>query len=76
MIRNHSHLKIQIYQRIVKYLVESTNYNLQTVAELTDSSINTIQSIYLGEQLPSHFPEHLLIRLYLFILEIQNTYGY
>ena len=64
--------KLEFYQGIIKYLLESTSYNLQTIAELTDSTINTIQSIYSGEQVPPNFSEHLLVRLYLFILDLQN----
>lgn len=65
--------KIKIYQGIVQYLLESTNYNLKDIADLTDSSIKTMQCIYLGEQLPTHFiSECQLIRLYQTIVRLHN----
>ncbi|OGV27549.1 MAG: hypothetical protein A3F18_08090 [Legionellales bacterium RIFCSPHIGHO2_12_FULL_37_14] len=67
------HCKIKIYQSIVQYLLESTNYNLKDIADLTDSSIKTMQYIYLGEQLPTNFAsEYQLVRLYQIILRAQS----
>jgi hypothetical protein len=62
--------RIKIYQSIVKYLLETTPYTLQHIAELTDSSIKSITSIYSGIQMNLPLScEIQLIQLYRIILE-------
>lgn len=62
--------KVQIYQGIIKYLLESTNYTLKNIADHTDASIQHLRSIYIGDQMPLYFSsEFQLIKLYQIILE-------
>lgn len=65
--------KMKIYQGIVQYLLESTNYNLKDIADLTGSSLKTMQFVYHGEQLPNHFSsESQLVKLYQTIIGLHN----
>lgn len=64
--------KLQIYKGIIQYLLESTNYNLKNIADLSHISLNTIRAIYFDNQMPSHFScEQQLVNLYHFILELK-----
>ncbi len=66
--------KLQIYKGIIQYLLESTNYNLKHIADLSDSSIKNICSIYFDELIPSTFlSEAQLVKLYQVIIEIQGN---
>lgn len=68
-----NHLKLQIYKGIIQYILESTNYSIKNIAELTDSSVETIQSIYLDGQVSSHFfSEHQLVRLFQIIIGLKS----
>jgi hypothetical protein len=68
-MENHS--KLQIYKGIIQYLLESTNYNLKNIAELTNSSIEHIRSIYCQNMVPVDFlSESQLVKLYQIILDI------
>ncbi|CEG62181.1 conserved protein of unknown function [Legionella micdadei] len=61
--------KLHIYRGIIQYLLESTNYTLKNIADLCDTSIKNIHSIYCDEILPANFASELkLIKLYEFIL--------
>jgi hypothetical protein len=63
--------KVKIYQGIIQYLLESTNYTLKNIADLSSTSIKNIRSIYCDDVIPPTFTsEMLLIRLYQMILEI------
>ena len=65
--------KLQIYQGIILYLLESTHYNLKNIAEFTDSPITHIQALYRGEKLSLHCSsEHKLMQMYQIVLGIQN----
>jgi hypothetical protein len=56
---------IQIYKGIIQFLLESTNYTLKNIADLCDTTITNIRSIYCDEILPSTFSSGLkLVRLY------------
>jgi hypothetical protein len=37
--------KTQIYKGMIQYLLESTNYTLKNIADLTDSSLKNIRLI-------------------------------
>lgn len=63
--------RLQVYQGMIQYLVESTNYNFKNIAELTNTSIKHIRSIYHGEASPAHQTEMKLLMLYQFILKLQ-----
>lgn len=63
--------KLQIYKGIIQYLLESTNYTLKNIADLSNSSIKSIRTIYCDNFLPLNFSsEAQLVRLYQMILEI------
>lgn len=69
MIRNNS--KIQIYKGIIQYLLDSTNYTLKNIADLSGSPINNIRSIYCHDVVPVNFTsETRLVRLYQLVLDI------
>ena len=66
-----SSIKLQIYKGIIQYLLESTNYNLKNIAELSNSRIEHIRSIYSQNIVPTDFlSESQLVRLYQIILDI------
>lgn len=66
-------LKLNIYKNIIQYILESTHYTLKNIADLTNSSIISIRSIYVDGLLPSNFSsETQLLKLYQMILEINN----
>ena len=68
---NNKNPKLQIYQGIIKYLLESTNYNLKNIAELSNSSIEHIRSIHCQNMVPTDFfSESQLVKLYHIILDI------
>ena len=52
---NNKNPKLQIYQGIIEYLLESTNYNLKNIAELSNSSIEHIRSIPCQNMVPTDF---------------------
>ncbi len=64
------HSKLQIYKGIIHYLMASTKYSLQDIADLSFSSIKNIRSIYNDDSLPPNFSSELhLVKLYHFIVE-------
>jgi hypothetical protein len=63
--------KVQIYKGIIQYLLESTNYNLKNIAELSNSSLEHLRSIHCQNTLPTDFlSESQLVKLYQIILDI------
>lgn len=69
-----SHSKLQIYKGIIQYLLESTNYTLKNIADLSSSSLKSIRSIYCDSSIPSNFASELqLVKLYQMILEINTN---
>lgn len=69
-----SHYKLQIYQSIIKFLLETTNYSLKSIALLSKTSITDIRSIHNRNQLPPAFDAELkLVQLFQIILEINAT---
>lgn len=63
--------KLQIYRGIIQYLLESTNYTLKNIADLSGASIVNIRSIYLDNHIPSTFTSELaLIKVFLVIFQI------
>jgi hypothetical protein len=68
---NNKSPKLQIYQGIIRYLLESTNYTLKNIADLSSTSIINIRSIYCDDLVPPNFSSEVpLVRLYQMILEI------
>ena len=67
--------KLQIYKGIIQYLLETTHYNLNNIADLSNTSIKSIRSIYCEEYIPPNFSSELqLVKLYHAILEL-NLHG-
>ena len=63
--------KVQIYKGIIQYLLESTNYNLKNIAELSNSSLEHLRSIHCQNMVPvDFFSESQLVKLYQIILDI------
>jgi hypothetical protein len=68
-----SNSKVLIYKGIIQYLLESTRYTLKNIADLSDTSIKNIRSIYCDDQMPSNFSSELhLVKLYQLILELEK----
>lgn len=66
----HHHSKLQIYKGIIQYLLDSTNYTIKNIAEVTNSSVKTIRTIYCQDHIPAHFSEINLVKLYHMMLEL------
>jgi len=68
---NNKNPKLQIYQGIIQYLLDSTNYNLNNIAELSNSTMEHIRSIHCQNTVPADFlSESQLVKLYQIILDI------
>lgn len=68
--------KIQIYKGMIQYLLESTDYSLKRIANLTNSSLKSIKLIHSYHQLPPDFNTELqLAKLFQIILELQLKHG-
>ncbi|MHA3281292.1 hypothetical protein [Legionella pneumophila] len=69
-----SHPKLQIYQGIIQYLLDSTGYDIKNIAALSNASIKSIRTIHEGIGMPVNFAasEKQLVQLYQMILEL-NT---
>ena len=64
--------KLQIYKGMIQYLLVSTNYTLDHIADLSNCSIKNIRSIYSDDLMPPTFPSELnLVKLYHFIIELK-----
>lgn len=70
--------KVQIYQGIIQYLLESTDYDLKNIAALSNASIKNIRSIYQGNELPPNFTssEKHLVQLYQMIIGLNIKQGH
>lgn len=56
---------------MIQYLLESTNYTLKNIADLSNTSIKNIRLIYCENMLPLNFTSEIqLVRLYQMILDI------
>ncbi len=63
--------KLNIYQGMIQYLLESTNYTLRTIAAMSNTPIKTIKLIYNHNQMPKSFPSEMdFVKLFEIILEI------
>lgn len=64
--------KLQIYQGIIQFLLDSTNYNLKNIADFTHVSLRTIRDLHLHNTLPPSTEAELnLVNLYRIILALQ-----
>lgn len=65
------HSKLIIYKGMIQYILDSTSYTLKNIAELSNSTINSIRSIYCQNLFPIDFKSEIqLIKLYQIILEV------
>lgn len=70
-----SSIKLQIYKGMIQYILESTDYNLSNIAELSDISFSCISEIYLQDSIPKNFKSEVrLIQLYQIIIETNLIY--
>ena len=62
--------KLIVYKGMIDYLMVTTKYTLQDIADLSFSSIKNIRSIHDDDSLPANFSSELhLVKLYHFIVE-------
>lgn len=62
--------KVLVYQGMIQYLLESTQYTLKNIADLSNSSMKNIRSIHCDGLIPSVFASELqLVKLYQMVLE-------
>jgi len=65
--------RLQIYKAIIQYLLESTPYTLNSIADLAGTSLEIICSIYCNDLIPPNFlTESKLVNLYQTILELNK----
>lgn len=63
--------KVQIYQGMIQYLLDSTHYTLKNIADLSNSSIKNIRSIHCDGLMPPVFASELqLVKFYQMVLEV------
>lgn len=76
-LRMAIHSKLQIYQGIIQYLLDSTDYDLKNIAALSNSTIKSIRSIYHGNEIPANFSssEKHLVQLYQMVIELNTRKG-
>lgn len=66
-------LKISIYKGIIQYLLNSTTYPLQKVANLSNSSVKHLQAIYFHSRLPENTNTELnLLKLFKIIIDMEQ----
>lgn len=65
--------KITIYKGIIQYLLDSTNYSLQRVANLSNSSVAHLQLIHQHNRLPKESKVELnLLKLFITIIDMEH----
>jgi len=65
------HSKLIIYKGMIQYILDSTNYTLKHIAQLSNASLDTIRAIYCHDLLPISFKSEVqLLKLYQIVLEI------
>ena len=63
--------RVQIYQGMIRYMLETTNYSLKSIAYLSKTSFKNIRTIHAYGELPTHFDSEMeLVNLFQIILEI------
>jgi hypothetical protein len=64
--------KVLIYRGIIQYILESTDYSLDNIADLADCSVEEIDSIYNDSIIPPNFlSETQLLKIYQLVLSLQ-----
>ena len=64
--------KIVIYKGIIQYLLDSTNYSLQRIANLSNSSVAHLQLIHQYSRLPKESKvETNLLKLFTTVIDME-----
>lgn len=64
--------KIYIYRGIIQYLLDSTNYSLTRIANLSNSSIEHLQQLYQDHRLPKEKNVEInLLKLFITIIDME-----
>ncbi|MGL6029322.1 MAG: hypothetical protein ACRC0M_06025 [Legionella sp.] len=64
--------KISIYKGIIQYLLSSTNYSLQRIANLSNTSLAHLQLIHQYDRLPTESKVELnLLRLFSTVVDME-----
>ncbi len=62
--------KLTIYKSMIQYILDTTNCTLKNIADLSDSSLTIIRTIYYNDHLPSTFKSEMkLLKLYKMLVE-------
>lgn len=65
--------KIVIYKGIIQYLLDSTKYSLQRIANLSNTPISHLQMIYSHERLPQNSNIELnLLKLFILLIDMER----
>lgn len=65
--------KITIYKGIIQYLLDSTNYSLQRIANLSNSPQAHLQLIYQHNRLPKESKVGLnLLKLFITVIDMEH----
>lgn len=65
--------KIVLYKGIIQYLLDSTKYSLQRIANLSNSPISHLQMIYCHDRLPQNSNVELnLLKLFILLIDMEN----
>ena len=65
--------KIGIYKGIIQYLLDTTTYTLQQIANLSNSTIQHLHSIYFHTRLPSNSDVDLnLLKLFIILVDMEK----
>ncbi|RUQ92902.1 hypothetical protein [Legionella septentrionalis] len=64
--------KIIIYKEIIQYLLDSTEYSLQRIANLSNSPVSHLQMIFQYNRLPKESKVELnLLKLFLIVIDME-----
>ncbi|MBA2648049.1 MAG: hypothetical protein H0U75_00360 [Legionella sp.] len=65
--------KIGIYKDIIQYLLNTTSYTLQQIANLSNSSLKHLHSLYFNERIPSDSNVDLnILKLFCILVDMEK----
>ncbi|HAT9314950.1 TPA: hypothetical protein JBB95_03470 [Legionella pneumophila subsp. pneumophila] len=65
--------KIIIYKGIIQYLLDTTNYSLQRIANLSNSSLVHLQLIYQHNRMPKESKVEMnLLKLFITVIDMEQ----
>jgi len=64
--------KLKTYKGIIEYLLQTTHFTIKNIADLSKSSVETIQSIRDEKDTPQNFSAMCLILLYQITVKYKN----